>query len=274
VAARERNGRQTITGRRVFCGFNRHWQNYAHWLTQCVPAIAGYALDPGFRDGVLLLPRLPEGYERALTLVGIALPEIVRADMDTVLAADELVYSSLLLHHDMPSCLARRVFDHLSQSVCADPLPDTWIYVSRADSSARPMRNEVELATTLAAFGIETVVPGTLSIEQQIRTFRAARLVIGPHGAGLGNIVFCRPRTVMYELMPEHWADSFVGPSINLFAQTSRMHYWADCHPVQGNWAQFGHKVPWAADLEVTLARLGQIIERYPDACPALLRTP
>lgn len=274
AAERERSGRTRVSGRRVYCGFNRHWQNYAHWVTQSIPAIAGYAQDPAFRDGILLLPSaLPAGYQRALELARIPLPEIMRVDMNTAVAIDELVYSSLLLHHDAPCCLSRAVFARMASEACPEPPPDGWIYVSRADSSARPMRNEPALQDALAAFGIETVLPGALSVEDQIRKFRGARLVIGAHGAGLGNIVFCRPGTVMYELMPAHWVDSFVGPSIGLFAQTAGMHYWVDLHPAQGSWAQYGHKVPWTADMDVTLNRLVQIIDRYPEACPARLRS-
>ncbi len=137
------------------------------------------------------------------------------------------------------------------------------IYVSRADASARPMFNEAELTARLVEFGFVSVVPGTLDIDEQIRRFNAARLVVGPHGAGLGNIVFCRPNSVMYELMPEHWSGSFVGASINLFAQTSGMHYCIDAHPVHGTWAQFGHKVPWTVDIQMTIERLHQILQAY-----------
>lgn len=264
---RQRNGCQTINGRRVYCGFNRHWRNYAHWITQCVPAIAGYAMEPGFADGVLLLPEISAAYEQALTLAGIALPEVVYVDMDQALAVDELVYSSLLLHHFAPSVLARQVFARMVAAVMAEP--DTTagndrIYVCRIDSTARPMTNESELICLLAEHGIEPVVPGSMPLPEQIRRFHAASLVVGPHGAGLGNIVFCRPGSVMYELIPDHWTNSFVGPSINLFAQTSSMHYWADAHPAHGTFAQYGHQVPWTADLAVTEQRLAQITAAHP----------
>ncbi len=267
AGVRQRNGCRTIGGRRVYCGFNRHWRNYAHWITQCVPAIAGYAMEPEFADGVLLLPEINATYRQALVLAGIALPEVVHVDPDHTVAVEELVYSTLLLHHFAPSVLARWVFERMVTAATADADAAEavdQIYVSRADSTARPMTNEGELVRLLADHGIEPVIPGTMSLAEQIRQFRAARLVVGPHGAGLGNIVFCRPRSVMYELIPDHWTDSFVGPSINLFAQTSGMHYWADAHPAHGTFAQYGHQVPWTVDLAVTQERLAQIAAAHP----------
>ncbi|HEY0183798.1 MAG TPA: hypothetical protein VGC09_13410, partial [Rhodopila sp.] len=43
-----------LTGRPVFMAINR-FDNYFHWLTECVPAVAGYQTDPAFAAGVLLL---------------------------------------------------------------------------------------------------------------------------------------------------------------------------------------------------------------------------
>jgi capsular polysaccharide biosynthesis protein len=266
--ARARNGCLILKGRRVYCGFNRHYQNYAHWITQCVPAIAGYTVEPEFADGILLLPPLPASYENALSLAGIRLPEIVRVDPNRGVAAEELVYSSLLSHHYAPSRLARGVFARMAQSVRAMQGPNTpllheRIYVSRADSAARPMTNEPQLSARLAELGIKSIVPGAMTIEEQVRQFDAARLVVGPHGAGLGNIVFCQPKSLMYELMPEHWPGSFVGPSINLFAQTAGMHYCVETHTVHGTWAEYRHNVPWTVDIETTLNRLSELIRAY-----------
>ncbi|WP_325681653.1 glycosyltransferase family 61 protein [Rhodopila sp.] len=263
AAARTRHqaGSLSVTGRRVFCGFNRHYRNYAHWVTQCIPAIAGYAAaDPGFMDGILLLPPLPEAYEQALSLAGLTLPEVLRVDPSRTVSAETLVWSSLLGHHHAPSHLGRGVFGRMADAAGDDPAPHTRIYVSRSDSAARPLVNEADLAGRLQDLGIVTIVPGTLPIEQQIRHFKAARLIVGAHGAGLGNVVFCRPRSILYELMPDHWSGSFVGPSINVFAQTAGMHYVIDAYRALGTWARDGHQVPWAVDVDAVLDRVRAIL--------------
>ncbi len=38
---------------------------------------------------------------------------------------------------------------------------------------------------------------------EQIEAFRNARIVLAAHGAGLTNILFCRPNTTLIEIFPE-----------------------------------------------------------------------
>jgi FkbM family methyltransferase len=52
--------------------------------------------------------------------------------------------------------------------------------------------------------GFENIVPDELSVRQQLETFLGAEMVVGAHGAGLANIVVCRPGTKVLELMPAH----------------------------------------------------------------------
>ena len=40
-------------------------------------------------------------------------------------------------------------------------------------------------------------------LAEQIEAFRNARIVLSPHGAGLTNILFCRPNTTLIEIFPE-----------------------------------------------------------------------
>jgi len=40
----------------------------------------------------------------------------------------------------------------------------------------------------------------SLTVAQQAMTFQSARVVIAPHGAGLTNLVFCRPKTIVIEI--------------------------------------------------------------------------
>jgi capsular polysaccharide biosynthesis protein len=50
--------------------------------------------------------------------------------------------------------------------------------------------------------GFHIISPGKLSLADQIDAFRNARVVLGAHGAGLTNILFCRPNTTLIEIFP------------------------------------------------------------------------
>lgn len=73
------------------------------------------------------------------------------------------------------------------------------IYVSRRHAATRRLRNEDALAGALAAeLGFEVVDNETLSLREQVRRYRHAEVIAGPHGAGLANLVFARaPRALV-----------------------------------------------------------------------------
>ncbi|MBV9783302.1 MAG: glycosyltransferase family 61 protein [Acidisphaera sp.] len=85
------------------------------------------------------------------------------------------------------------------------------IYVSRLShskggASSRAMLNEAALVERLRAQGFRIVEPERLSAHQQIEVFSAAELVVGPAGAGMFNVAFCRPGTRVIDIESEpHW---------------------------------------------------------------------
>lgn len=71
------------------------------------------------------------------------------------------------------------------------------IYISRADASRRRIRNEDELVNALAGEGFVKYVPSELSFEDQVRLFAGAGVIIGPHGAGLTNMIYSTNASVV-----------------------------------------------------------------------------
>jgi len=77
------------------------------------------------------------------------------------------------------------------------------LYISRNESSMRRILNESEILPGLRDLGFKILSPATLPLTAQIDAFRNARVVLAAHGAGLTNIVFCRPKTTLIEIFPE-----------------------------------------------------------------------
>ena len=74
------------------------------------------------------------------------------------------------------------------------------IYISRQRCNTRRLHNEAELLPLLLTFGYTTVLLEDLSLAEQIALFSQATHVMGVHGSGLANIIFCKPGTVVAEL--------------------------------------------------------------------------
>ena len=60
--------------------------------------------------------------------------------------------------------------------------------------------NETELRSVLDRHDVEFIPDRPRSVAEQIRLFRDASLIIGPHGAGFTNLLWCAPRTKIIEL--------------------------------------------------------------------------
>ena len=60
----------------------------------------------------------------------------------------------------------------------------------------------------LASFKFEEILPEQLSVQEQAELFASASAVVGPHGAGLTNIVFCKPQTKVIELFAPSYRHS------------------------------------------------------------------
>ena len=76
------------------------------------------------------------------------------------------------------------------------------IYISRADADERQVVNEQEFFSSLEARGFELFRLSELDYRAQVRLFWEADFVVGPHGAGLTNLVYSRPGATLIELSP------------------------------------------------------------------------
>jgi hypothetical protein len=234
---------------------NRAFRNYYHWTTQILPAI-----DWGVRNRrqsrlTLVLPPLQPVQAEMLALLGYAdVPRLtLTLHASYALASAEF---SEFLGGRMPglvSTAAAATFARLRDTVPPAIDGAREIYIARTDATRRPLLNEAELIDLLERRGVSIIVPGTLPLTRQIALFRRARLVIGPHGAGLTNIAFCEPGSHVYELL----CSQYPNVSFNRIAQTTGVNYWADMFA--GEPAGNPQGQPWRVNLEVVAARLDAI---------------
>ncbi len=79
------------------------------------------------------------------------------------------------------------------------------IYVGRRGT--REVTNQNAVDAVLARHGIATVHPGEHSLGAQVALFQNADLVVGPHGAGLANVVFAAPGTHVVEIFSPNYVN-------------------------------------------------------------------
>jgi capsular polysaccharide biosynthesis protein len=80
--------------------------------------------------------------------------------------------------------------------------PGRRLYITRADAPVRRLSNEDALLARLRPFGVEKLSLTGLPVREQLRILSEASVVIGPHGAGLTNVIFADADVRVVELFP------------------------------------------------------------------------
>lgn len=74
------------------------------------------------------------------------------------------------------------------------------IFISRSKAQYRRISNEVALMDLLSKKGFVSYCLEDLSISEQASLFNNAEVIIGPHGAGWTNLIFCKQGTQIIEI--------------------------------------------------------------------------
>jgi capsular polysaccharide biosynthesis protein len=96
------------------------------------------------------------------------------------------------------------------------------IYISRRNTSRRRLVNEIELEAKLQAAGFVSLQAERFSVVEQARLFSSARCVVSCHGAGLTNMVFAPPNSLLVELLHP---DIVIRPAFQYLAPSAGLRY-------------------------------------------------
>jgi capsular polysaccharide biosynthesis protein len=178
---------------------------YFHWVSAVLPRFSMTRRDASYGD----LPHLFEPRQGFATdWLSILAPDLrIRRAGGKPLFVKELVFPSPAQvgssHYTRNPLLLRWFRSALAgQGVlpkAAGP-QGRRLYVSRADAPVRRLANEDALLARLKPFGVEKLSLTGLPVREQLRILSEASVVIGPHGAGLTNVIFASPEVRVIEL--------------------------------------------------------------------------
>lgn len=185
-------------------------ENFFHFVNEIIPKISlSRAVIPLEEiDHFICHGRIAGFMDVWLSYADIDLTKIV--PMETLgFSCDRLIFSNNIA----PGAVAPKWALDFSRSLIPidteTPSPKR-IFVSRRDATKRRMLNHEEIEALLQARGFEHVTMDGRSPEQQASLFHNSDCIVGVHGAALSNIMFCKPRTKVIELIPNnHLAPHF-----------------------------------------------------------------
>ncbi|EHH67499.1 glycosyltransferase family 61 protein [Gluconobacter morbifer] len=204
-----------------------HWNlNYYHWLAHTVPTL--FILHEKGFPGSLILPSLTPWQEDTLRLSGFDPDNSVTTHHGQQYAFRKVIYTDYVrgaadFSVSTRSCRAYRALTARA-GVKRGTARTLKIFIARGNASNRLMANETELAFALKQEDFTIVQPETLNINAQIHLFSQARMVVGALGAGMANVVWCQPGTIVCELVPQHHQNPCI---LNLTIQMGLL-YWGE----------------------------------------------
>lgn len=179
------------------------YDNFYHWMLESVPRF-GLIMQSGVNPEKYLVSSSKKFQSESLNIMGISLDRTICPKQNYMLLVDDLIASSFVGLNAEPTAFAVRYLNELFRPFLSDNKPTKRIYISRSDASIRSVVNEVDLIIALDALQFEAVCLTDLSLIDQARLFSEADLVVGPHGAGMTNVVFMQYNSRgLIEFMPE-----------------------------------------------------------------------
>ena len=186
---------------------------FYHWMFQLLPRIelirrAGIKLE----DIDYFLVNDLSGRYKADTLkaIGIGRDKLLLSSELRYVQARELIAPSIVLrggcYPDWMRSFLRRTFLGDADAVRS---PGRRLYLSRGEAKYRRVLNEDAVCDVLGRYGFEIVRLETLPFAAQAKLLSEAAVVVAPHGAGLGNVVFCNAGTKVIEIFAPELVTGF-----------------------------------------------------------------
>ena len=194
--------------------------NYWHWMFDVLPRL-NIIKNKEFVFNYYLFPDLSQKFQNeTLDLLQISEKKRLSSRSFRHFDADEIVVTSHpynILNDptkdslDIPSW----IYDYLRINFLEKGLKNTKlksfpkkIYINRRDAtSLRYIINLKEVEDILEKENFSSITLSNYSFSDQIALFNNADKIIGLHGAGFANLIFCKPGTKVIELKPNTAGD-------------------------------------------------------------------
>jgi len=196
--------------------------NYWHWLFDVLPRINMIEkLNLKSSIDYYLFPNLEKKFQiQTLDLMNIPQHKRLSSKKFRHLCADDIIVAShpytILNDPSLDSLnIPLWITNYLKFLFLENAIKNTKIksfpkklYINRQDStSLRYIINLNEVENTLSKHGYESLTLSNLNFVDQVAIFHNAEEVIGLHGAGFANIIFCKKNCKIIEIRPNTAGD-------------------------------------------------------------------
>lgn len=248
--------------------------NYCHWLLEILGRLAILEINKIEYDWICVSDNKPF-IKKLLELWGIDPTIIINPiDQNFTIQAEHLIVPSLVTRTDQghkhfgnfvhpytATYTRNKLLKAASEKIIDTSHFSKRVFISRKDGyNARRILNEDDIFKILEPYGFQRYILGDLSIVEQIQLCHNAEIIIGEHGAGLANVLFCNPSCKVIELFHhfvpiDFWYASSIAKASYIPINTLHIdvEFFKDCQ-------QNGQRLGYAFNAQVHIP-LNQIYE-------------
>lgn len=195
--------------------------NYAHWLTEVLPRVALFCGDERFEKIPIVVNHgLHRNIMESLYLVTGPEREIITLPIGRALYCDMLYNTSVSGYvpfgwrtnkppgrsHGTFSPPALNMLRRHFRGILPNAEPRVWpekIFLRR-NSEYRKIVNGVDVEQLVSSLGYSIVEPEKLTFLEQVALFNNARVIVGPSGAAMANMIFAPRGSKVIILISKH----------------------------------------------------------------------
>ncbi len=252
---------------------------YFHWMQDVLGRLALLEMS-GIEYDYLYVAYDKKYMKESLELWGIDPKKIISPNGPMFcIEADELIVPSFVVtknqgknkyagfHYNplIMQYVAKRLIDAAIQKNINAQQFCKKIFISRKDvKNNRRILNEDKIFKLFEKKGFKRYQLSDLSVRQQIILFNQAEIVVGEHGAGLTNSLFCKPGTQIIEIF-----QALIDSSFWWISQVMGLHYaCVTTVPVYGDYfARYGvcptvYRKAWESQMKVSLKKIKKVVKK------------
>lgn len=188
--------------------YNGNLHNYYHWMVEGLLSLDVLSRMLSREPNVnLVLPKTMDihaviDHRDSLRALGLDRYPIVEAPPNLI-RVREAIFIGTDSVQSMPAPCLQDFQQRVAALYARSPGPRNRRLLVARKGPTRKMHNLAAVQDFLGQFGFETIYLEGMAIAEQIVMFQSAEFIIGAHGAGLANLLFCHPGTKVIEFMPE-----------------------------------------------------------------------
>ena|GEM_PF-2042773 len=193
---------------------NRLSNNYYHWTTEQLArlAILVSKTDIDLNQYHIAITKNAPGFvkESLIMLFNIREEKIIEWQDNEVAKTEE---SLLISYHFIRNPQTRMtniyhpdIYFFLNkiadESIDEEDGEYTYLILSRKNSNQRMLFGEDKIAESFPEFPFKVITLEDMPFVQQLQLFRKAKIIIGSHGAGFVNLIYCKHNAIVIEIFP------------------------------------------------------------------------